>query len=193
MAPSTPDTPLSLLERIKTRDEAAWAEFAKKYVVVLERWCQSWNLQPSDSQDVVQETLLAVMTGIPGFERQGTGSFRAWMKIIAWRCWCDALAKIEKHRDQVLLQKLHDSPAAYQQLETEFEKIAIQELLETSISRVKGRVEEKTWDAFRMTALESRPAMEVAEKLSMSVDAIYAARCRVQRLIHQEYNRLDCQ
>ncbi len=83
------------------------------------------------------------MTGIPGFERQGTGSFRAWMKIIAWRCWCDALAKIEKHRDQALLQKLHDSPAAYQQLETEFEKIAIQELLETSINRVKGRIERK--------------------------------------------------
>ncbi len=55
------DTPVSLLERIKAGDEDAWGEFARKYVRVLEKWCWKWNIQNADSQDVIQETLLAVV------------------------------------------------------------------------------------------------------------------------------------
>lgn len=191
MSSTARDTPLSLLERIKARDEAAWAEFARKYVGVLEQWCRKWNIQSSDSQDVIQDTLLAVVVGVSNFERRGVGSFRAWMKTIAWRCWCDALAKAERRKDQELLRMLHSTPVAYEELEGAFGKLADYELLQTSMEKVRSRIEPKSWDAFRMTALESSPAVEVASLLKMNVDAVYAARCRIQRLITQEYKRLD--
>lgn len=183
-------TSLTLLERIKSQDEDAWLEFSKRYAKVLEKWCHAWNIQSFDAQDVIQETLLAVLGGIQNFERRGVGSFRAWMKTIAWRCWCQTVAKAERRQDLELLKSLM-LPVAYQNLEDQFDQLAVQELLETSMERTRARVETKTWQAFQMTALDSLPAAEVAVRLEMSVDAVYAARCRVQRWITQEYTQLD--
>lgn len=191
MSSTSRDTPLSLLERIQAGDQEAWTEFARKYVGVLEKWCAKWKIQNSDSQDVVQDTLLAVVVGVSNFQRRGKGSFRAWMKTIAWRCWCDALAKAERRQDQQVLKLLHDTRLPYEELEGAFEKLAVHELLQTSLERIRRRVEPKSWDAFHMTAFESRPAAEVAQTLDMNVDAVYATRCRIQRMITQEYKRLD--
>ncbi len=183
-------TPVSLLERIKSNDEAAWQEFSSRYIHILENWCRAWQIQSFDAQDVIQDTLLAVMTGIKNFERRGTGSFRAWMKTIAWRCWRQTITKAEKRQDRELLSSLKTSNA-YQNLEQQFDRLAVHELLQASMDRTRARVEEKTWQSFELTALQSRPAAEVAEQLGMQVDAVYAARCRVQRWITEEYARLD--
>lgn len=191
MTALSPDTQISLLERIKSRDERAWVEFTNKYAGVLENWCRKWNLQATDTQDVVQETLLAVLVGVSGFERQRTGSFRAWMKTIAWRCWKDALAKAERRKGCELIKGHDRDSSANDELEAALDAVAVQELVQASIERVRCRIEEKTWEAFRLTALESKSAGVVAEKLDMKVDAVYAARCRVQRMITQEYHRLD--
>ena len=191
MTTSSRDTPVSLLERIKAGDQQAWTEFAHKYVGVLKQWCAKWKIQDSDSQDVVQDTLLAVVVGVANFQRRGTGSFRAWMKTIAWRCWCDTLAKAERRQDQEQLRRMHTTPVAYEELESAFDKLAEQELLQASLVRIQERVEPKSWDAFYLTAFESRPAAEVAASLNMNVDAVYAARCRIQRMITQEVKRLD--
>ncbi len=50
------------------------AEFSRRYITTLEKWCEAWSIQNFDAQDVIQETLLAIMHGIQGFERRGTGS-----------------------------------------------------------------------------------------------------------------------
>lgn len=186
----SPETQLSLLERIKGKDETAWIEFTNKYAGVLKKWCRKWNLQATDAQDIVQDTLLAVMVGISSFEHRGLGSFRAWMKTIAWRCVKDALAKAERRQNHELLNANQTSTAG-DELEAAFDAVIVQELLQTSIERVRERIEEKSWDVFRLTALESYPATEVADRFEMKIDAVYAARCRVQRMITQEFNRLD--
>ncbi len=59
------------------------------------------------------------------------------------------------------------------------------------MDRTRARVEDKTWQAFELTALQFKPAVEVAELLGMRVEAVYAARCRVQRWITDEIARLD--
>lgn len=191
MSNQTYDTPVSLLERLRENELGAWEEFSVRYVRVLRRWCASWGIQANDVDDIVQETLLAILSQIRGFERRGVGSFRAWMKTISWRCWCDVLARAERAKNHVLWASLRESPAAYESLEADFDKLVMQELLQSSMAIVKRRVEPKTWKAFHLTAMELLPAGEVAKSLEMQVDAVYAARCRVQRWITQEYKRLD--
>jgi DNA-directed RNA polymerase specialized sigma24 family protein len=185
------DTPVSLLERLRENEAGAWEEFSVRYVRVLKRWCASWGIQANDMDDIIQETLLVILAQIRGFERRGIGSFRGWMKTISWRCWCDVLAKAERAKNHLLSKSLRESPAAYESLEADFEKLAIHELLQSSMSIVKRRVEPKTWEAFYLTAMEQVPAGQAAAKLDMQVDAVYAARCRVQRWITQEFKRLD--
>jgi RNA polymerase sigma-70 factor (ECF subfamily) len=191
MSSQTFDTPVSLLERLRDNEAGSWEEFSVRYVRVLKRWCASWGIQANDVDDIVQETLLVILTQIRGFERRGIGSFRAWMKTISWRCWCDVLAKAERAKNLALSKSLRESPAAFESLEADFDKLAMQELLQTSMAIVKRRVEPKTWEAFHLTAMELLPAGEVANRLGMQVDAVYAARCRVQRWINEEYKRLD--
>jgi RNA polymerase sigma factor (sigma-70 family) len=191
MAIHSPETQLSLLERIKCKDETAWIEFTNKYARVLQQWCRKWNLQETDAQDVVQDTLLAVMVGISSFEHRGVGSFRAWMKTIAWRCWKDVLSKVERRQNHEMLSGPDRTSTAGDELEAAFDAVVVQELLQTSMERVRERIEEKSWDVFRLTAIESHPAIEVADRFEMKIDAVYAARCRVQRMITQEFNRLD--
>lgn len=185
------DTPLSLLERLKENQTGAWDEFSGKYVQILKRWCASWGMQETDADDIIQETLIGVLARIPRFEHRGRGSFRAWMKTIAWRCWCDVIAKTDRLKNAELSESLRNKPEAYQSLEVDFDKLVMHELLQTSMSVVRRRVESKTWEAFQLTALDSIPSTEVAQRLGMQVDAVYAARCRVQRWITQEFKRLD--
>jgi len=191
MINQTFDTSVSLLERLRENESEAWEEFSVRYVRVLKRWCASWGIQANDIDDIVQETLLVVLAQIRGFEHRGIGSFRAWMKTISWRCWCDVLARAERAKNQLLCMSLRDSPAAYESLEADFDKLAMLELLQSSMAIVKRHVEQKTWQAFHLTAMELLPAAEVAKRLGMQVDAVYAARCRVQRWITKEYKRLD--
>jgi RNA polymerase sigma factor (sigma-70 family) len=191
MGSQTFDTPVSLLERLCDNESEAWEEFSLRYVRVLKSWCASWGVQASDVDDIVQETLLVILTQIRGFERRGIGSFRAWIKTISWRCWCDVLTRAERAKNHRLWKTLRDSPAAFESLEADFEKLAMQELLHSSMAIVKRSVEPKTWQAFHLTAMERIPAGEVAKSLGMQVDAVYAARCRVQRWITKEYKRLD--
>jgi RNA polymerase sigma factor (sigma-70 family) len=191
MGSQTFDTPASLLERLRENESGAWEEFSARYVQVLRRWCAAWRIQANDVDDIVQETLLVVLAQIPSFERRGIGSFRAWMKTISWRCWCDVLARAERAKNEALWKSLRESPAAFESLEADFDKLAKQELLQSSMAIVKRRVEPKTWEAFHLTAMELVPAGEVAARLGMQVDAVYAARCRVQRWITKEYKRLD--
>ncbi len=184
------DTPLSLLERVKDGDEEAWKAFAQKYTGVLQQWCKVWSISQVDSEDVIQDALLAVLIGIPKFERQRVGSFRRWIKTIARNCWSDAVSRSERLK-YLDLKRTLQSPAACHELEEQFDRIAVEELLQASLKRVRRRVEERTWEAFRLTALEEQSAAKVAELLNMRVDAIYAARCRVQKLISDEFKQLD--
>lgn len=191
MLNQTEDTPLSLLARLRENDQVAWSLFTARYGKILKRWCASWGIQSSDTDDIVQDTLLIMMSRIPQFEHRGVGSFRAWLKTISWRCWCDILARAHRGRHVELEQSLQSSPQAFETLEAEFDRLIMQELLQICMESVKRRVEPKTWDAFHLTAIESLPAGVVAERLGMNVDAVYAARCRVQRWIGKEYARID--
>jgi RNA polymerase sigma factor (sigma-70 family) len=67
--------------------EAAWQQFLDRYIKLLIVWCRYWKVEPVDVDEVVQETILAVVKGFKDFQRQGEGSFRAWLKTISRNCW----------------------------------------------------------------------------------------------------------
>ncbi len=176
-----PPTPVSLLRRVGEGDAMAWDEFWMKYVGYLRWWCREWNVPPQDAEDLIQETFIEVLHRIPDFKRRRLGSFRAWMKVLAIRIWSKACASANRQRNIVALEALRRSVLSLDTLESGLDRLIREELLATSMRVVQQQVEPKTWEAFRLVALEGLSGAEAAERLGISIESVYVHRFRVQR------------
>jgi RNA polymerase sigma-70 factor (ECF subfamily) len=74
-----------------------------------------------------------------------------------------------------------------QRVEAEFDR----EILDAATVRVRLRVDPRTWEVFRLMALEDQSGRAVAERLGLRVTAVYKARFRVQALLQEEVARLQ--
>jgi RNA polymerase sigma-70 factor (ECF subfamily) len=157
-------------------------------------WCRHWGLQDSDADDVSQEILIEVARKMRTFVYDPARSFRAWLKTLAHGAWCDWLDRQRRHvqgsGDTHVLHLLETAVARddlVQRLEHKYDA----ELLEVAQARVRLRVGPRSWDAFRLLALEGRSGAEAAAQLGMRVGAVYVARSRVQKLLQEEIRRLE--
>lgn len=186
------ETRISLLERLQaaSANDATWQEFVGRYANLLKRWCRQWGVGASDIDDVVQDTLIAVVSSLPKFEHRGTGSFRGWMKTIARRCFAQLVHHYTRN-PAAGAGKIENIDVACEKLVDSFDQEAQRELFDLSAAAVKERVAESTWQAFEMTALQGLPGADVADKLGLEISNVYVARGRVQRMISELIVKLD--
>jgi RNA polymerase sigma-70 factor (ECF subfamily) len=189
-------TPVSLLGRLgrNPNDGAAWSEFVQHYAGTLFLWCRHWGLQDSDAEDISQEILIEVARKMRTFVYDPARSIRAWLKTLAHGAWCNWLERqsrqVQGSGDTHMLHMLQTVMARddlAQRLEQKYDT----ELLEMAQGRVRLRVGPRSWDAFRLLALEGRSGAEAAAELKMRIGAVYVARCRVQKLLQEEIRRLE--
>jgi RNA polymerase sigma factor (sigma-70 family) len=180
----------SLLIRLRqATDQAAWAEFVRRYGQQIYRWCRAAGLQEADAEDVTQTVLVKLTEKLRTFCYDPARSFRAYLKTLTHYAWCDFL---ELHKrpgagsgDSVMLQTLQTIEARddlVQHLQAEFD----QELLEEASERVRQRVEPHTWEAFRLTAVEGLSGAEAAARLGMKVATVFKAKSKVQKMLQEE-------
>ncbi|MCI0461518.1 MAG: RNA polymerase sigma factor [Gemmataceae bacterium] len=192
-----PSTSITLLGRLRQQpaDEAAWQQFVSRYDPAIRCWCRHWGLQDADAQDVTQNVLLMLATQMRRFEYQPSGRFRAWLRTVAYRAWCDFLGS-RKQAGSVgsgdsTVHQLLDSVAAREDFLQHLEDEANRELLAEAMAQVRQRVQPHTWEAFRLVALEGLSAAEAAARLHMSPGSVFVARCRLQKMLQDEVARLD--
>jgi RNA polymerase sigma-70 factor (ECF subfamily) len=191
---SAASTSPSLLERLRRQpdNQAAWAEFVRRYGRQIYRWCRRWQLQPADAEEVTQAVLLKLAVKLRTFTYDPAKSFRAYLKALTKFAWRDFLADGRRPDAAVggseALRRLETAEARddlVQHLSAEFDR----ELLEEAMARVQQRVEAHTWEAFRLVALEGRRAAEVAAALGIKTAAVYVIKGRVQKMIQEEVQR----
>jgi RNA polymerase sigma-70 factor (ECF subfamily) len=189
-------TSVTLLARLSGADSAApaWGEFLRRYGPQVLSWCRHWRLQEADAEDVAQDVLLRVSRQMKTFRYDPGRSFRGWLKTVtraAWNDWLDARRRTAQGSGDTSARAALESVTARDdlvaRLETEFDR----ELLDTASAAVRGRVDPKTWDAFRLTAVEGLPGAAAAEQLGMKVTAVYVAKGRVQKMLQEEVKTLD--
>ena len=185
----------TLLERVKAQRPEAWERLADLFGPVVYGWCRRAGVVREDAADVVQEVFGAVATGIDAFRRDRPGdSFRAW------------LAGITRHKIADHFRRRQNGPEArggtdaQQQMqqvpEPEAESVGSLDdgadslLYHRGLDLVRAEFENRTWHAFWGTAVEDRPARDVADELGMSVLAVYKAKSRVLRRLRQELRDL---
>ncbi len=71
------DSDVQLVERLRAGDEAAFTELVRRYHVLLVRLAATFVARRDLAEDAVQDTWLAVLSGIDGFA--GRAEFRTWL------------------------------------------------------------------------------------------------------------------
>lgn len=193
----SPPTSITLLERVRARDQKAWERFVHLYSPLVYDWCRQAGLQEADAADVGQEVFRAVAGAIGGFrhDRQGD-TFRGWLRTITrnkvhdFRRRCQAECPGTGGSDaQQRLQEIEE-----QQSSNSDEAGAAKERLlvyRRIVELVLADNEERTRQVFWRVVVEQQQPADVAGDLGISVNAVYLAKSRVLRRIREELAGLE--
>lgn len=184
------ETSHSLLVRLRDPADAdAWYQFAAVYRPVILRMALARGLQHTDAEDLAQKVLVSVANSIERWEPSGRARFRTWLKRVIDNAVLNALTRTRPDTasagDQVheLLSRLPDHRGPDSELlRMEYRR----EVLQWAARRIRCEFTETTWQAFWLTAVQSRPAEEVGRLLGRTRGGVYAARSRVMRRLMQE-------
>lgn len=190
-------TSASLLGRIRggAPGPGDWDDFVRRYGQLIRQWCRRWRLQEADAEDVTQEVLARLAARLRNFEYDPSKSFRAYVKTVAHFAWCDLIESRKRpgaggSGDSVVLERLN-ALEARDDLQARLVDAFDHEVLEEATARVRLRVEPRTWDAFRLTALEGLSGAEAADRMGMSIAAVFKAKSKVQKMLREEVQRLE--
>lgn len=178
-----PATQPSLLVRVRdAADDRAWSQFVDIYAPLIYEFARKRGLQDADAADLTQEVLSALARGIQRFEYDPKrGTFRAWLFTVVVNKFRTMRTRQQKQQhgsgDSAALQLIQEVPAPSdsQEWDEEFE----QRLFAWAAQQVRATVEPSTWDAFWQTAVLGDRPIDAAEKLGLTVAAVYMAKSRV--------------
>jgi RNA polymerase sigma-70 factor (ECF subfamily) len=174
-------------------DQEAWGRFVQRYGRKIYGWARRWGLQEADAEDVTQNVLAKLVVQLATFAYDPSQSFRGWLKTLTHHAWYDFLQARRPDTgsgDSAVLESLH-SIAARADLVQHLEQAYDEELLQAAMTRVQLRVAPRTWEAFRLTALEGLSGAEAAQRLEMQVAAVYMAKRNVQKKLREESRLLE--
>lgn len=188
----------SLLSRLKDWDDrASWQDFFDTYWRLIYGTARKAGLSDSESQDVVQETLLTVCKNIGEFHYDSSkGHFKSWLlKTTAWKIG-DHFRKRSKAILQPLDTEVSDEEGASlsasapdemaQSWELDWEK----NLMDAAVERVRKKIPPKHFQIFDLTAVKGWPAQRVAATLNTNAGYVYVIAHRVKARIKKEVKKL---
>ena len=76
-------TSLTMLERARAKDPAAWQRLVALYQPLVRHWCARAALGSDDNEDVTQEVFASASANLGGFRHNRPGdTFRGWLRVI---------------------------------------------------------------------------------------------------------------
>jgi RNA polymerase sigma-70 factor (ECF subfamily) len=191
-----PGTSLTLLERLLDNDPEAWRTMVRLYTPLLYHWCARGGVRGADAEDVVQEVLRAAVSSLDRFRRERPGdSFRAWLRGITRNMLLVHFRGASRHPQtsgssgvSAQLEAVAD-PAPADSLD-EDPPSELEALRRRALDLVRGQVEERTWRAFWLTAIEGHAPAEVAASLGVGPTAVRMAKSRVLHRLKEQFGEL---
>ncbi len=185
-------TSSSLIRELKGFSPARWESFVLVYSPLIRFWIQRKGVHPQAVEDICQESLRTIFSGIDHFERNANhGSFRGWLRTIVHRRVVDHIRSNghEHPAPQLVLDGIIQ-PDGRDPAEIEAEEQALHELKARAMELVRRSTAEKTWQMFWMSAVEEVPTAEIAARFGVTKDAVRVAKGRVlnrlrEMMIHE--------
>ncbi|MFH1922452.1 MAG: sigma-70 family RNA polymerase sigma factor [Planctomycetota bacterium] len=182
-------TSSSLLEGVKAEDPLAWQRLLDLYSPLIYFWCRSSGMRPDDAADVLQEVFRAVSNGVARFRHDRPGdTFRGWLRVIT------------RHKIRDYFRREGGQPQAAGGTDAQQKLMAIEAdeteslaprsplpgFVRRALDLIRMQFEDRTWQAFWLTAVEGLPTADVAERLGMTAGAVRQAKYKVLRRLRQE-------
>ncbi|MCA9174838.1 MAG: sigma-70 family RNA polymerase sigma factor [Planctomycetales bacterium] len=166
------------------RDSAAWSQFVEIYAPLIYGFARKRGLQDADSADVAQDVLQGVSTAIKKFSYDPSlGSFRGWLFAVTRHKLQKKLSVSKRPGIGVggtdAVESINNQADPTAELSATWEREYQQRLFDWAAAQIQRSVNESTWRAFALTAIEGKKAREVAKELEMTVAAVYLAKSRV--------------
>lgn len=184
-------TSFSLLERLRHQADADanWRRFVRLYTPLLYYWANRLGLEAADAADLVQEVFAVLVQKLPAFDYDRGKSFRGWLRAVLVNKWREQhrrrTVKPQAATDSVL-GAVADPDAADPLEEAEYR----QHLVGRALQVMQAEFQPATWKACWECVVAGRPPEAVAAELGISVNAVYLAKSRVLRRLHQELRGL---
>lgn len=186
---TTDSTPVSLLDRLKRPDDAAaWERFVALYTPLLYHWLRGAGLHEHDAADLVQDIFAKLIVALPNFSYNPGQSFHGWLRTVALNCRRD----LQKRRTLPTAGQDEEPAFAPDPLETYIEREYRNQLAVRALRILHADFQPQTWQAVWDLIVEGKSATDIAARTGMSVQSIYAAKCRVLARLRQELHGLWC-
>ncbi len=137
---------------------------------------------------MLQEVFRAVAKGVAGFRPDSTsGSFYRWLKAIARSKICD---HYRRQGNQPVAMGGSEAQQRFQDLPAEPPQDDEDRSSQTGVTHrglavIRAEFEERTWQAFWLTAVEGQSGPEAAAQLGMKPAAVRQCKCRVLHRLRQ--------
>jgi RNA polymerase sigma-70 factor, ECF subfamily len=179
-------TPVSLLEKLRRPgDQAPWVRFVHLYYPLIYDWARGAGAGPEDAADLVQDVLTVLIRKMPEFDYDASKTFRGWLRTVTLNSWRRQRRRSPRLPTEAIdLAEVdgEDDPPDLAFEEDEYRRL----LAFRALQVMKTDFQEATWRACWENVVEGRPADEVACELGITVNAVYLAKARVLRRLHQE-------
>jgi RNA polymerase sigma-70 factor (ECF subfamily) len=185
-------TSLSLLDRVRDRDQEAWRRLVHLYGPLVAGWCNHGGVVGQDADDVQQEVFQAVAAGLDAFRRDRPGdTFRGWLRGICRNKLLDHFRRRQRR------PQAQGGTEAHLQMQHVAEQVLPEETAEElnalyhrALELVKAEFEPRTWDAFWRSAVEGHSPAIIAADLGVTPAAVRKAKSRVVRRLREELGEL---
>src|SRR5262245_52382681 len=187
----------SLLVRIRdASDGEGWSQFVEIYAPLVYGFVRRHGLQDADAADGTQDVLRAVARSARGLNYDpARGSFRGWLFTIVRNELSDFFKRSRKpghgSGDTAEQDRINALPDSAIDVSTLWDQEHERRLFAWAAERVQTEVQDSTWRAFWMTAVDGRSGKEVAESLGLTVAAVYLAKSRVMARLKEIVRELQ--
>ena len=167
-----------LAEQIRNGDNGAMREFCSLYVPHLKAVCTRYVTDSEDASDVLQETLISIVTHISDFHYLGQGSLKAWATRIAVN---ESLNYIRRNRRQELtLQEQYIDDIAEEE-----EDPPIEDIPPEVIQQMVRQLPTGYRTVFNLYVFEDKSHQEIAQLLGTSVKTSISQLHKAKNLLSQ--------
>ncbi|MFM2014199.1 MAG: hypothetical protein RLZZ396_2983 [Planctomycetota bacterium] len=179
-------TTSSLVADLKSLSPERWEALVLLYSPTLRYWLYLEKVPQAAMEDLLQESLRSIYSGIGNFERtKENGSFRGWMRTIIRRRVVDYRRRnAEKLPTQAHLLNELKAPSEIEESQEDQEQTN-REIIARAFELVRQRVNPQTWQMFEMSVLESLPTQEIASTLGVTQANVRMAKARVAKLLRE--------